>query len=276
AATRQKAFQRVAGTIIGGAVAAGVSALFGGTGVVTALVFVFTALCVALLPVNYGAYAIFGTPAFVLLAEASVGNWHLAGLRVINTLIGGTLALIGSRLLWPVDEWNRLPQHIAATIRGDVEYLKQAARVAREGPRAFGTLREVRRTIALAAANAEDSLQRLLSDHKGPSEELEPIMACLVYARRLGAAIAGLALAGEAGVPVADVDRFVETNARALDDLADAIVSHRAPAELPRHPERNSGSAVQPSPALARMRRIARQVRLLHDAAERWMASALN
>ena len=41
-------------------------------------------LCVALLPLNYGAYAVFGTPAFVLLAESSVGDWHLAGLRIVT------------------------------------------------------------------------------------------------------------------------------------------------------------------------------------------------
>ena len=73
-ATRQKAFQRVAGTIIGAAVAAVLSAIFGGTGVIVVLIFLFTALCVSLLPLNYGAYAIFGTPAFVLLAEAKRGE----------------------------------------------------------------------------------------------------------------------------------------------------------------------------------------------------------
>src|SRR5262249_48671516 len=70
-ATRQKAFQRVAGTILGGVVAALLSAAFGGSAAITVFIFLFTVLCVALLPVNYGAYAIFGTPAFVLLAEKS-------------------------------------------------------------------------------------------------------------------------------------------------------------------------------------------------------------
>ncbi len=273
AATRQKAFQRVAGTILGGIVAAALSAAFGGTGAIIVFIFLFTALCVALLPVNYGAYAIFGTPAFVLLAESSAGDWHLAGLRVVNTLIGGALALAGARLLWPVDEWNRLPEFVAQAIRADAAFLREAARVAREGgSRAFGSLRDVRRTIALAAANAEDSFQRLIGDYAGPSEELEPIMACLVYTRRFAAATAGLALAGGIDAPPGpDVERFADDAAVVLDDLAGAIVEGRAPAPLPELITPAPGAA-RVSPIHVRVRRLSRQITLLHDAVDRWMA----
>jgi len=274
-ATRQKALQRVAGTIIGGVVAAGLSALFGGTAIVIVLIFAFTALCIAFLPVNYGAYSIFGTPAFVLLAESSIGNWHLAGTRVVNTIIGGVLALLGSRLLWPVDEWNRLPEYAAAAVRADAEFLRQAVDVVRNGgARMFGALRDVRRSIALSAANAEDSFQRLLGDYSGPSEELEPIMACLVYTRRFAAATAGLALAGEIDASTAHVelDRFSDVVIPVMKDLADAIASGRPPAPLPEALADIRTMTASPSPLHARMRRVARQAKLLHDAVDRWMA----
>ncbi|MGH2901635.1 MAG: FUSC family protein, partial [Solirubrobacteraceae bacterium] len=196
--------------------------------------------------------------------ESSAGDWHLAGLRVINTLIGGLLALLGARLLWPTDEWNRLPEFSAETIRADAAFLRNAARVAHDAnPHALGTLRDDRRAIALSAANAEDSFQRLLSDHAGPSETLEPIMAVLVYSRRVATATATLALAGEPNAAEPEVDRFVTLLEPVLNDLADAVATGRAPAPFP--PE--------PTPAEPRMRRIARQVRLLHDAVDRWMTS---
>jgi uncharacterized membrane protein YccC len=271
AATRQKALQRVAGTIIGAGVAAVLSALFGGTAVIVALIFVFTALCVALLPVNYGAYAVFGTPAFVLLAEASAGNWHLAGLRVINTLIGGALALLGSRL-WPVDEWSRVPEFIAQALRANADFLRRAVEVTHEGGRTFGGLRDVRRTIALAAANGEDSFQRLISDHSGPSETLEPIMACLVYTRRFAAATAGLALAGGIDPTALDPDEFASRTGAVLDDLADAVTSGRPPLPVPELTT-DLPRGVRSSPIAARIRRIDRQVKLLHAAVDRWMSS---
>jgi uncharacterized membrane protein YccC len=274
AATRQRAVQRVAGTVVGAAMAAVLSALFAGSSMtIVVLIFTFTVLCVALLPVNYGAYAIFGTPAFVLLAESSAGNWHLAGLRVVNTLIGGVLALIAARVLWPVDEWTQLSSFLAQAVRANAELLRRAVPVAQQGgSRAFGALRDARRSIALAATNAEDSFQRLIGEYEGPSEALEPVMACLVYTRRFAAATAGLALAG--GIDPAAGDRDVESFATAaasvLDDLADAIAVGRSPSALP---ELATGtpSGASASPIHARMRRIARQLKGLHDAVERWM-----
>jgi uncharacterized membrane protein YccC len=247
--------------------------LFHGTLVVVVFIAIFTMLCVALLPLNYGAYAVFGTPAFVLLAESSAGNWHLTGLRVINTLIGAALAVIGARVLWPVDEWNRLPEFAAAAIRSTAELLRRAAVVARNGEsRAVGELRDARRAIALAAANAEDSFQRLLAEYDGPSERLEPIMACLVYTRRLAAAIAGLALIGAPDDREA-IDAFVSATIPALDDLADAIANGRPPSPRPPPAVSQATPGVPLSPTRARMRRISRQLTLLHDAVDRWMSS---
>jgi uncharacterized membrane protein YccC len=88
-ATTLKAMQRVLGTVIGGALTALFGALFHDPWAILGLTFVFSAACVALLPLNYAAFSIFLTPTFVLLAEANAGDWHLAGLRIVNTLLGG-------------------------------------------------------------------------------------------------------------------------------------------------------------------------------------------
>jgi uncharacterized membrane protein YccC len=274
AGTRQKAMQRVFGTILGGIVAAGLSALFHSAIAVYVLIAIFTALCVALLPLNYGAYAVFGTPAFVLLAEASAGDWHLAGIRVVNTLIGGALALLGAALLWPGDEWNRLPEYAAAAIRADDEYLQKAlAMLGDGGTPDIGVLRDARREIAQAAANAEDSFQRLISEHRGPPDRLEPIMALLVCARRMSASTAALALSGYVSTNIGTdmLEPFAKAAHAILSDLADAIVESRAPAPFP-----PVGTIPMPDAAVApvlhrRLVRIARQIKLLHDAGARWM-----
>ena len=84
-------------------------ALFHDQRAILVLTFVFAASCVALLPVNYAAFSVFLTPTFVLLAEASAGDWNLAETRVLNTLLGGALALAGARFLWPSPERERFP-----------------------------------------------------------------------------------------------------------------------------------------------------------------------
>ena len=50
---------------------------------------------------DYGLYAVFMTPTFILLAELGARDWHLAGLRIVNTLIGCALGFAAARLLWP-------------------------------------------------------------------------------------------------------------------------------------------------------------------------------
>ena len=290
AMTRQKALQRVIGTILGGVVAAGLSALFHGAIAVLVLIALFTMLCVALLPLNYGAYAVFGTPAFVLLAESSAGDWHLAGLRIANTLIGGALALIGAQLLWPGEERNRLPELAATAIRANAEFLRRAVAFVASGDGDLGTLRDPRREVGNASLNAEDSFQRLMSEHKGRHDELEPMMATLIYVRRLAASTAALAIAANAqrpngkaigGNPARStrpteqaMRPFSEAADAILSDIATALVEGRAPAPFPA-----VGSIPMPDAAVTpvvqqRVVRLSRQLNLLHAAITRWAAAA--
>jgi uncharacterized membrane protein YccC len=283
AMTRQKALQRVIGTILGGIVAAGLSALFHDAIAVLVLIAIFTMLCVALLPLNYGAYAVFGTPAFVLLAESSVGDWHLAGLRIVNTLIGGALALLGAQFLWPGEERNRVPEMAAAAIRANAEFLRRAIAFVVSGNGDLGALRDPRREVGNAALNLEDSFQRLMSEHRGRHDELEPMMATLIYVRRLAASTAALAIAGRGddAAPVPEQRPTPETmrpfGAAAdaiLNDVANALVEGRAPAPFPA-----IGSIPMPQGASTpvvnqRVVRLARQLKLLHTSITRWLTQA--
>jgi uncharacterized membrane protein YccC len=271
AMTRQKALQRIAGTILGGIVAAALSALFQNSIAVLALIAIFTMLCVALLPLNYGAYAVFGTPAFVLLAESSAGDWHLAGLRIVNTLIGGALALVGSQLLWPGEERNRLPELAAGALRANAEFLRRAIAMVTSGTGDLGALRDARRQVGNAALNAEDSFQRLMSEHRGRHDELEPLMATIVYVRRIGASTSALAIAAttERAPSPAVVQPFADAADAILRDAADALVEQRPPAPFP-----TMGSIAMPdataTPVLhQRVVRLARQLELLHSAISR-------
>ena len=275
ATTRQKALQRIAGTIVGGMVAAVLSGQLEHPVTTLLLIGTFTALCITLLPLNYGAYAVFGTPAFVLLAESASRDPNLASLRIANTLVGGALALAAAHLLWPGDERERLPELAAAALRANDEFLRRAiALVAQEGEADVGVLRDARRNVGAAALGAEDSFQRLLSDHRGAPDLLEPIMASLVYMRRIAGSTTALAVAANSSPrPGAEELRAFGDAAHAmLLDLADAVLQGRPPAPAPAIgsvalPSVESGPVVR-----QRLTRLARQLRLLHDAVARWMA----
>jgi uncharacterized membrane protein YccC len=272
-ATTLRAMQRVLGTVVGGALTALLGALFHDPWAILGLAFVFSATCVALLPLNYAAFSVFLTPTFVLLAEANAGDWHLAGLRIVNTLLGGALALVGARLLWPTPEWNRFPSYMAASLRANRDYLHAVIeRFADRTPLAGRALREARRQSGLAVANADESFQRLLGEHRGADAELAPLMTFLTYTRRLTASTAALAVSRHTADPGAEpaLRRFAEVAEQVLDDLRTAVEEHRAPAPLPPLVQPAAGD-LPLSPVLrVRLERLARQLTTLHDAIERW------
>jgi uncharacterized membrane protein YccC len=268
--TSVRAVQRVLGTVVGGMLTAGLAALFHDPLAIFALVFVFALLSVALLPLNYAAFSVFLTPSFVLLAEASTGDWHLAGVRILNTVLGGALALVGSQLLWPSPEAERLPAYLAQTITALRQYLALVVRRFDDRSEdASRALREARRQVGLAILNAEESFQRLLGEHRGPAEALAPVMTLLTYTRRFTASIAALALSRHSveAVPVEALAPFAHAADAALADVAAALAAGRAPAPLVELPE----PAVPVSPLLrGRLTRLGRQLKTLHDASAHW------
>ncbi|MFL5562246.1 MAG: FUSC family protein [Gemmatimonadaceae bacterium] len=267
-ATTQKALQRVAGTVLGAMITAGLAALFHDSHAMMVLIVVFVAACVALLPLNYAAYSIFLTPAFVLLAEAGANDWHLAGLRVTNTLIGGAMALVGAWLLWPTSAWRDLPALAAAALRANRKYVVLAASAVAGDAEASRALAQARREVASAAGNLEESFERLLGEHRGPAIALKPIMTLMTYTRRFAFSVGALALGSDERMrPPRDALRpFADAAARVLDDLADAITEGRAPDAFPQPGEVARADAMLAPLVSARVERLARQLKPLHDA----------
>jgi uncharacterized membrane protein YccC len=273
--TTQRALQRVLGTILGGILTAALGAVIHDPRAIMVVAFVFVTLCVALLPVNYVAFSIFLTPTFVLLAEASAGDWHLASTRVLNTLIGGALAWIGSRILWPSPEASRMPGYMTASLRANRDYLNAVAERFDDRSEAAGAaILNARRATGLAASNTDESFQRFLGEHTGPNEDLAAAMTFMTYSRRLIASIAALALARHAiEQPAGEAVRpALARAAGVLDDLADSVESGDPPKPMRPLPQLSSDER-QSFPLLyARLERITRQLSTLHDSVERWSA----
>ena len=270
--TLTRAVQRVLGTVLGGLLAAGLGAYFHDPRAILVIATVFVACCVALLPVNYAAFSVFLTPTFVLLAEASAGDWHLAGTRVTNTLLGGALALGGARFLWPSPERTRYPSYAAAALAANSAYLDFVIAHYDDTDAAAGeTMRRLRRAIGLATVNAEESLQRALAEAHGDTRALAPALTFLAYTRRFTASVAALAISRHAAEhPVAkSLEPFRESAVATLADLSNALMEGTPPRSLAPFDVAPAASPV----VVARVERLSRQVTTLHDAVVRMSAS---
>jgi uncharacterized membrane protein YccC len=272
-ATLIKVLQRVLGTVAGALLTAGLVALIHDTRGLLVVVFVFAAVCVAFLRVNYLIYSIFLTPTFVLLAEMSAGDWHLAELRVMNTLIGGVLGLAGAWLLWPSSERDRFPALAAQALRAAAGHLRVIAAMWNStDDESSAALAVARRDAALATANAEASFERLMAESTRSRRELEPATTLLTFVRRLIAAdiaLGTLRHAPEAPAIRDDVSRFATHLTSMLDRIADAVAAQQAPPAREETPRALAHTEL----TVPQFHRILRQLDIIHAAATRLVAS---
>jgi uncharacterized membrane protein YccC len=269
-ATLIKALQRVLGTVTGALITVALVAVVSDPRGLLVVVFVFAAVCVAFLRVNYLIYSMFLTPTFVLLAEMSAGDWHLAQLRTINTLIGGALGLAGSWLLWPTPERDRFPELSATALRAIANHLRVLTTMwTTTDDESSVALAAARRDAALALTNAEASFERMVAESATRRRELEPGTTLLTFARRLIAAdiaLGTLRHAPEAPAIRGDVERFAAYLTSALDCVADAVGSRQAPVTCGPPPSVESPHSEL---TLPQFHRVLRQLDIIFAAATR-------
>jgi len=273
-ATLVKGLQRVLGTVAGALLTVALVALLRDPRGLLVAIFVFAAISVAFLRVNYLIYSIFLTPTFVLLAEMSAGDWHLAEVRVLNTLIGGALGLAGSWLLWPSPERDRFPELAATALRAAATHARTVAAVwNRTDDETSVALAAARRDAALATTNAEASFERMVAESASRRRELEPATTLLTFTRRLIAAdiaLGTLRHAPEAAAIGADVARFAEYLTSALDCIADAVAARRAPSDCA---SPSTNGTVHAELTTPQFHRVLRQLEIIEGAAKRLAAS---
>lgn len=246
-ATVRRVLQRVGGTVVGGMAAALIARAAHTPLLVSPILFGLSWIAIAVRRMNYAAFAALLTPVFVLLAETTAGDWHLTGVRVLNTVLGGTLALLGALTLWPTRELERMPALLSALLRADLGYLRAVLR--RQSP---SEVIAARRQVGLATANAEAALQRLIGEGS-PASRTEPLMALVAYARRLSASITALGASPPAPEEAARLEQT-------LAALADAAQKAEVPPPVPELPS---------APQLSAAQRVLRQLRVVHSALAR-------
>ena len=267
-----KTLQRVLGTVAGALLTLAFVAVIQDPRGLLIVVFVLAASCVAFLRVNYLIYSILLTPTFVLLAEMSAGDWHLAELRALNTLIGGTLGLAGAWLLWPSAERDRFPELAASALRATAAHLGVVVAMWNTtDDESSVALAAARRDAALAITNAEASVERMVAESTRRRRELEPATTLLMFTRRLisaDIAIGTLRHAPEATAIRDDVARFARYLTSMLGCIADAVAARRPPTPCEPLPLAETHTEL----TVPQFHRAMRQLEIIHAAATRLAA----
>jgi uncharacterized membrane protein YccC len=181
ATTWQRALERVGGSLVGGALAALLGLLLHTPFALTAAVFPLAAFTMAFRPVSYTLFVTFLTPLIVLIVDVThpgSSELALAGLRALNSLLGGVIAFAGSLLLWPSWEPDRMRRLMAGALRACGSFCSLAL----SDSATRQELRQARRAAGLAISNAEASRERQSLEawlRRGPVEAALSVMVLI-------------------------------------------------------------------------------------------------
>lgn len=234
--TLRKGVQRVGGTIAGGLLAAVFAASIHSQVGIIAVITVTSILTLATYAINYGWYCFFLTPTFVLMSLPHLQDWHYAGVRMGNTVLGALVAVIAMRLLWPERERIELGRLMGKGAAADAAYVRAmlsfwATPASDRAVADREVLAPARRRCGLALNDAEETLDRLLLEPRvtlrtaeRAGARWEEALTFVTYLRRLTRAVTTLAVVGAPKDKA--VDR-AEAIARRLEALGVALVEGR-------------------------------------------------
>jgi hypothetical protein len=242
ATTWQRTLERVGGTLLGGAAAAGLAALPHARLHLAALLPLLGAAALAVRQVSYGVYIAVYTPVVILLVEQirpQEDQTSIALARAGYTVLGGLIAVVANLLLWPAWQPEQVRRDLAATIAAHAAYARAVLL-----PTGADPGRE-RRQAGLASNNLEASLQRALHEpRRGQRDRLAAILVADATLRRIAGRLAAISL-DAAALPHPDL------RAWAVDALHALATASPIPPRPASHPDAES------------LDRLARQIELL-------------
>ncbi|MFN2439368.1 MAG: FUSC family membrane protein [Chitinophagaceae bacterium] len=165
--TKERNVQRILGTVAGAAI--GVLILYYLQNK-TALFFVMVVLMIgtySFMRINYLLMVICITPyVFILFTFLGVPFQQVAKERILDTLIGCTIAFLASYILFPKWEREDLKTYIQKMIEANAAYLQKIIEALSGKPISMLEYKLARRDVYLHSANLSALFQRMLSEPK--------------------------------------------------------------------------------------------------------------
>jgi len=193
-ATAARAAQRVLGTVLGSVAAVAITLLLRSPVALAAAMFPLSVAAVATHRRNYRLFTFFLTPVFVLIAERFQSDWWVAAARASDAAIGGGIAFVAAVFIFPSRERKRLPELLARMLDSVADYAVAVFDgVANRHTNAADVLIiGARRDAGIALSEAENSLERLLTEPRHDTPAGEYALQLITYGRRAAGALTAI------------------------------------------------------------------------------------
>lgn len=167
ALTKERNFQRLLGTVIGGIIGAIIVITIQSEIIRFGLLVFFFLIAYSLFRVNYIMAVMFMTPyVLIMLSFTGVNTLEVAKERIFDTLLGGAIAFISSYIIFPNWEGFQVRNNMRKLLVADYNYLTQAVRILSGESITVTDYKLARKELYIASANMGSTFQRLLSEPK--------------------------------------------------------------------------------------------------------------
>jgi uncharacterized membrane protein YccC len=191
--TKQRNYERIIGTLAGGAIAVILLLLTQNRNLHFVLLLTFMVLSYSFQRRNYIVYVIFMTPfILILLSFLGLAYLDLAKERILDTVIGCIIAFSAGYLLFPRWEFEQLKDYMRDVLKANVSYLQKLAERLAGKPVGLTDYKLARRDVYVSSANLASAFQRMLSEPKSKQRNSEDVHQFVVLNHILASNIATL------------------------------------------------------------------------------------
>ncbi len=192
--SKQRNYQRVFGTIIGGAIGVLVLTFVHNKTLEVALLMVFMMGAYSFLRVNYITSVIFMTPyVLILFRFLGVGHLDVAEERIIDTVIGSSIAFLASYLIFPSWESEQLRQTLLDVVDANIRYLMTLGEHLTGKPQTTTDYKLARKDVFVKSANLSAAFERMVSEPKSKQKKSKDVHKFVVLNHILSSYLATIA-----------------------------------------------------------------------------------
>jgi uncharacterized membrane protein YccC len=191
--TKERSYNRIFGTLLGGLLAFGIVSLVQNYVVLSIFSIICMLLGISYAQINYKISATFVTMYVVFIYGILVPNVvELIQFRILDSLAGAILAFLANQFLWPAWEFINTPIHIESSIRANRDYLKEIADFYNKKGEVPTSYKLARKHAFIEIGNFMTSFQRMLQEPKSKQKTLPLVNKLVVLNHSVLSALASL------------------------------------------------------------------------------------
>jgi len=191
--TKTRSFDRIFGTITGGAIAFGILYFVHNDNVIGLFTIVCMLLGFTFSQTNYKVSATFVTMYIVFLYGILTPNINeVIQFRIVDTLVGSLLAFLANHFLWPSWEFLQTPIYIENAIAANENYLKEISTYYNRKGEVTTSYRLARKNAFIEVGNLMASFQRMSQEPRSKQKQLPQIYKLAVLNHTLLSSSASL------------------------------------------------------------------------------------